>query len=76
MTFFLYLRIVFFGALGALASLRVLEQLIFVKGSGGFGTILFQAALGAGALLLAKQSLDKVRARRRPAPTEGANPTE
>ncbi|WP_342381536.1 hypothetical protein NVS55_18075 [Myxococcus stipitatus] len=75
MTFYLYLRIIFFGAFGALATLRVLEQLIFVKGSGGVMTILIQATLGAGALLLAKQSLDKVRARRRPAPSEDSSPS-
>ncbi|AGC44923.1 hypothetical protein MYSTI_03617 [Myxococcus stipitatus DSM 14675] len=74
MTFFLYLRLIFFGAFGALASLRALEQIIF-GGRGGFGPILVQAALGAGALMVAKRALDKLRAQRRPAPSEDSNPS-
>lgn len=68
MAIFRYLQVVFFGAFGALAVLRVLERLVFERGA-ALGSILVQVALGAGALMLAKRALDKARAARRPAPS-------
>ncbi|WP_338866796.1 hypothetical protein [Myxococcus stipitatus] len=74
MAIFRYLQVVFFGAFGALAVLRVLERLVFERGA-DLGSILVQAALGAGALMLAKRALDKARARSRPAPSEDSSPS-
>ncbi|WP_147443276.1 MULTISPECIES: hypothetical protein [unclassified Corallococcus] len=58
------------GALGTLASLRVLERLVF---GGGSGSLLVQAGMGIGCLMLAKKALGKARGRGRPAPPTGSD---
>ncbi|MFP2957689.1 hypothetical protein ACLEPN_07620 [Myxococcus sp. 1LA] len=66
MAIFWYLMTTLLGALGALGVLRALERLIF---GGGSGSLLVQAAMGFGFLMLAKRALGKARAQGRPAPT-------
>ncbi|QQR46129.1 hypothetical protein JKA73_08460 [Myxococcus xanthus] len=68
MPIFWYLMVTLLGALGTLSVLRVLERLVF---GGGSGSLLVQAGMGLGCLMLAKRALGKARALRRPAaPTQ------
>ncbi|NTX40297.1 hypothetical protein HUA78_38305 [Myxococcus sp. CA033] len=68
MAIFWYLLVTLLGALGTLSVLRVLERLVF---GGGSGSLLAQAGLGLGFLMLAKKALGKARALKRPAPPAG-----
>ncbi|MBF5041731.1 hypothetical protein FGE12_04965 [Aggregicoccus sp. 17bor-14] len=69
MSFFWYLMVTLFGALGALCLLRVLERLAF---GGGSGALSMQAGMGIGFLLLAHKSLRKAQTLRRPASPRAA----
>ncbi|MCE9669556.1 hypothetical protein LY474_17310 [Myxococcus stipitatus] len=63
MAIFWYLIVTLLGALGTLSVLRVLERLAF---GGGGGSLLVQAGMGLGCLMLAHKALGKARALRRP----------
>ncbi|RKH16937.1 hypothetical protein D7Y13_16210 [Corallococcus praedator] len=70
MALFWYLMVTLLGALGTLASLRVLERLVY---GGGSGSLLVQAGMGLGLLMLATKALGKARALKRPAPPAGSS---
>ncbi|MCY1035408.1 hypothetical protein OV207_28435 [Corallococcus sp. BB11-1] len=70
MAIFWYLVVTLLGALGTLASLRVLERLVY---GGGSGSLLLQAGMGLGLLMLANKALGKARAQGRSAPPTGSS---